>query len=105
MDFISTGASGGRGASLRHSSLSRAAAPQLGEKPSCAAALSVLKPIRWSSRVEADQVELAREVVPVGVCPSSAARGVDPRREELAVLRGSLDQSMRLTCPAQRSFR
>jgi hypothetical protein len=33
---------------------------------------------------EADQLELAREVVPVGVCPSSAARCVDPRREELA---------------------
>jgi hypothetical protein len=34
--------------------------------------------------VEADQLELAREVVPVGVCPSSAARCVDPRCEELA---------------------
>jgi hypothetical protein len=34
--------------------------------------------------VEADQLEIAREVVPVGVCPSSAARCVNPRREELA---------------------
>jgi hypothetical protein len=28
--------------------------------------------------VEADQLELAREVVPLGVCPTSAARCVDP---------------------------
>jgi hypothetical protein len=34
--------------------------------------------------VEADQLELALEVVPVGVCPSSAARCVSPQREELA---------------------
>jgi hypothetical protein len=34
--------------------------------------------------IEADQLELTREVVPVGVCPSSAARCVHPLREELA---------------------
>jgi hypothetical protein len=42
---------GSRAASLLHFSLSLAAAPQLSETPSCTAALSVLKPISWSSRV------------------------------------------------------
>jgi hypothetical protein len=61
--------------------------------------------------VEDDQLELAREVVPVTSSvpvPRSEVSGVrcvDPRREELAREPGSLDQSMRLTCPAQRSFR
>jgi hypothetical protein len=32
--------------------------------------------------VEADQLELAREIVPVGVSSSSAARCVDPRRRD-----------------------
>jgi hypothetical protein len=47
--------------------------PQLSETQSCTAALSRFKPIALSSR----------EVVPVGACSSSAAKCVDPRREEL----------------------
>jgi hypothetical protein len=74
MEFVSTGASGSRAASLRQISvLSGSPTAQLDaelhDRPAC---------------VAADQPELAREVVPVGVCQSSAARWVDPRREELA---------------------
>jgi hypothetical protein len=50
----------------------------LGEKPR-----GELHGLPVSVKVEADLLELAREVVPVGVCPSSAARCVDPQREEL----------------------
>jgi hypothetical protein len=53
------------------------AGPQLCETPSCTGALSSLE-------VEIDQRELVRDVVPVEACPSSAARCVDPGREELA---------------------
>jgi hypothetical protein len=54
--------------------------------------------------VQADQLELVRELVPVGVCLSSAARA-STHVHDMRNLRGSLDQSMRFTCPAQRSFR
>jgi hypothetical protein len=63
-------------ARLHQVSPSGAAALQLCETPRCTAARPV--------EVEADQLELVRGVVPEGLCPSSAARCVDPRREELA---------------------
>jgi hypothetical protein len=75
MGFVSTGANSGRAASLRHFSV-------LTDSP-----LSSARRRAHGRLVEAegDQLELAREVVPIGVCPSSAARCVkfNPRREKL----------------------
>jgi hypothetical protein len=84
MDFVSTGASGSRAASLRHFSVLSGSPPaqrdaELHDRPAC---------------VAADQPELAREVVPVGVCQSSAARWVGASTPHVTNLRGSLNQSM-----------
>jgi hypothetical protein len=56
-------------------------APQLNETPSCTAALSVLKPISWSSRVRSCPYECARPL----------QRGASTH--DVRNLRGSLDQS------------